>query len=87
MAGATRPHPALEPHAPVQDTMFRALGVLRFVVLLNAVGLYLFRFETYDHPLAGWFVKTLPERLLLRVVGTLIEILAGWQTAQQLGGL
>lgn len=56
MAGATRPHPALEPHAPVQDTMFRALGVLRFVVLLNAVGLYLFRFDTYDHPLAGWFV-------------------------------
>ena len=44
MAGATRPHPALEPHAPVQDTMFRALGVLRFVVLVNAVGLYVFRF-------------------------------------------
>jgi uncharacterized membrane protein YfcA len=35
-------------------------------------------------PFAGWFVRILPERLLLRVVGTLIVLLAGWQTAQQL---
>jgi uncharacterized membrane protein YfcA len=36
-------------------------------------------------PLAGWFVSRLPERLLLRVVGMLIVLLAGWQTAQQFG--
>lgn len=35
-------------------------------------------------PMAGWFVKSLPERLLLRTVGTLIVLLAGWQTVQQL---
>jgi uncharacterized protein len=36
-------------------------------------------------PLAGWFVKKVPERMLLRIVGVLIVLLAGWQTAQQLG--
>jgi uncharacterized membrane protein YfcA len=36
-------------------------------------------------PLAGWFVKTLDERVLLLIVGILITLLAGWQTAQQLG--
>ena len=38
-------------------------------------------------PLAGWLVKGLNERLLLLVVGVLIVLLAGWQTAQQLGFL
>ena len=38
-------------------------------------------------PFAGWFVKTLPEQQLLRVVGALIVFLAGWQTVQQLGML
>jgi signal transduction histidine kinase len=45
-----------EEHGPVQDTMFRALGVLRAVVLLNAVALYLWRHRGYDHPVAGWCV-------------------------------
>jgi uncharacterized protein len=36
-------------------------------------------------PMAGWFVKKLPERLLMATVGVLIMLLAGWQTAQQLG--
>ncbi|MGZ8744090.1 MAG: MacS family sensor histidine kinase [Nocardioides sp.] len=44
------------PHGPVQDTMFRALAVLRFVVLLNTIALYVWRFEDYDHPLVGWTV-------------------------------
>jgi uncharacterized membrane protein YfcA len=35
-------------------------------------------------PLAGWFVKRIKERILLFVVGVLIVLLAGWQTAQQL---
>jgi signal transduction histidine kinase len=44
----------VEPHGPVQDTMFRALGVLRLVVLLNALGIYLWRFHGYAHPAVGW---------------------------------
>ena len=36
----TDPGAGLEPHGPVQDTMLRALGILRFVVLLNAIGIY-----------------------------------------------
>jgi signal transduction histidine kinase len=43
----------VEPHGPVQDTMFRALAVLRFAVLVNAVGIYAVRFDGYDHPLVG----------------------------------
>jgi uncharacterized membrane protein YfcA len=35
-------------------------------------------------PLAGFVVKTLKEKVLLRLVGLLIVVLAGWQTAQQL---
>ena len=41
------------PHGPVQDTMLRALAVLRFLVLLNAVAIYLFRYHGYDHPVVG----------------------------------
>ena len=36
-------------------------------------------------PLAGIMVKRLRERVLLRLVGILIVLLAGWQTAQLLG--
>jgi uncharacterized membrane protein YfcA len=36
-------------------------------------------------PLAGWWVKRIPERLLLVIVGVLITLLASWQTAEQLG--
>lgn len=35
-------------------------------------------------PLAGFVVKTLKEKMLLRLVGLLIVLLAGWQTAEQL---
>ena len=38
-------------------------------------------------PFAGWIVRTLPEQHLLRIVGLLIVLLAGWQTAQQIGSL
>jgi signal transduction histidine kinase len=48
-----------EPHVPVQDTMFRALAVLRVVVLLNALGLYAVRFDGYQHPAAGWVLMAL----------------------------
>jgi signal transduction histidine kinase len=44
------------PHGPVQDTMFRALAVLRFVVLLNSLGIYLWRYDKYDHPAVGALV-------------------------------
>lgn len=43
-------------HDPVQDSMLRALAVLRFLVLLNAIGFHLFRYRGYAHPLVGWFV-------------------------------
>ncbi len=49
----------VEPHGPVQDTMLRALAVLRFVVLVNAVVLYAIRYTRYDHPVAGWLVMGL----------------------------
>jgi signal transduction histidine kinase len=56
-AGArTGPGAGLEPHGPVQDTMLRALAVLRFVVLLNTLGIYLLRYDGYDHPFVGWLV-------------------------------
>lgn len=45
--------------AAVQDTMFRALAVLRVVVLLNAVGLYAYRYDSYDRPGLGWLVMGL----------------------------
>jgi signal transduction histidine kinase len=44
------------PHGPVQDTMFRALAVLRFVVLVNSLGIYLWRYDGYDHPAVGALV-------------------------------
>jgi signal transduction histidine kinase len=53
------PRVAAEPHRPVQDTMFRALGVLRFVVLVNAVALYAWRADGYDHPVLGSVVMGL----------------------------
>lgn len=36
-------------------------------------------------PLAGWMVKVLHETTLLRLVGSLIVLLAGWQTLQHAG--
>ena len=35
-------------------------------------------------PLAGFMVKTLSEKMLLRLIGIMIVFLAGWQTAEQL---
>ncbi|MER2635293.1 MAG: sulfite exporter TauE/SafE family protein, partial [Rhizobiaceae bacterium] len=36
-------------------------------------------------PLAGYIVKMLPPTSLLRLVGILIMLLAGWQSAQLFG--
>ncbi len=36
--------------------MFRALAVLRLVVLLNSIAIYVWRYEGYDHPGVGWVV-------------------------------
>ena len=36
-------------------------------------------------PLAGYMVKSLRDTVLLRLVGGMIVLLAGWQTAQGLG--
>ena len=43
----------VEPYGPVQDTMFRALAVLRFAVLANAIAIYVVRSSGYDHPRLG----------------------------------
>jgi signal transduction histidine kinase len=40
----------------VEDRMFRALGVLRVVVLLHAVALNLYRRDNFQHPVAGALV-------------------------------
>lgn len=57
MTGAEAWHrQRVEPHGPVLDTLFRALAVLRFAVLLNAVGLYVLRYPGYDHPVTGGLV-------------------------------
>lgn len=53
---AEPPRLGVELHGPVQDTMLRALAVLRFVVLLNAVGIYALRYTGYDHPFVGALV-------------------------------
>jgi uncharacterized membrane protein YfcA len=36
-------------------------------------------------PMAGWMVKAIPERTLLRAVGVLVILVSLYQTAQQLG--
>jgi signal transduction histidine kinase len=56
---AVRHRTGVEPHGPVQDTMFRALAVLRFVVLVNSVAIYLWRYHGYDHPMVGALVMAL----------------------------
>ncbi len=50
------PEIGIERHVPVQDTMLRALGVLRFVVLLNAIGIYCGALRRLRPPgsRAGW---------------------------------
>ncbi len=37
----------------VEDRLLRALAVLRWVVLANAIGLNLWRYENFEHPAAG----------------------------------
>ncbi|HYH35784.1 MAG TPA: DUF5931 domain-containing protein [Nocardioides sp.] len=41
------------PALAVEDRLFRALGILRVVVLLNAVLLNLYRADNFRHPVAG----------------------------------
>lgn len=43
-------------HVPVQDTMLRALAVLRLVVLVNSVVIYAMRADSYERPVVGWAV-------------------------------
>ena len=53
----TRPgagRPAADPATEaVETTMYRALAVLRLVVLANAIGLNLYRWDNIDHPTAA----------------------------------
>ncbi|MET9020272.1 DUF5931 domain-containing protein [Actinopolymorpha sp. NPDC004070] len=39
-------------------SLWKALAVLRFVVLAQALAVNLFRWERFDHPLTGWLVLT-----------------------------
>jgi signal transduction histidine kinase len=55
-AATRRPLVRHEQHADVQDTLLRALAVLRVIVLVNAVAIYLLRYPGYDHPAAGALV-------------------------------
>lgn len=58
-------HPAA---VAVEDRLVRALAVLRVVVLVNAVGLNLWRAEGFEHPRAGALV------VLAMVVWTVVAI-------------
>ncbi len=40
----------------VEDRLLRALAVLRWVVLANAIGLNLWRYDNFEHPVAGLLV-------------------------------
>ena len=42
----------------VEDRLFRALGILRIVLIVNAVALNLYRADNFDHPIAGVLVVT-----------------------------
>ena len=44
------------PALAVEDRLFRALGVLRVVLVVNLVGINLYRADNYDHPVAGALV-------------------------------
>ena len=61
MAGAPRESSwaGAAPHGPVQDTMLRALAILRCVVLLNAIVIYLVSMDDYARPVAGGVVVVL----------------------------
>ena len=50
------PSAGIPRHVPVQDTLFRALAVLRVVVLVNTVAIYLLRYPGYDRPVTGALV-------------------------------
>jgi signal transduction histidine kinase len=41
------------PALAVEDRLFRALGILRVILLLNAIALNIYRFDNFDHPVAG----------------------------------
>lgn len=43
----------------VESTMFRALAVLRFIVLANAVGLFVYRHDAYPRPVLGAWIMAL----------------------------
>jgi signal transduction histidine kinase len=44
------------PALAVEDRLFRALGILRVVLIVNAVALNLYRADNFDHPVAGALV-------------------------------
>ncbi len=46
------------PALAVEDRLFRALGILRVVLVINAVALNLYRADNFDHPVAGVLVVT-----------------------------
>ena len=44
------------PALAVEDRLFRALGILRVVLIINAVALNLYRADNFDYPVAGVLV-------------------------------
>ena len=41
------------PALAVEDRLFRALGILRVILLLNAIALNIYRADNFDHPVVG----------------------------------
>jgi signal transduction histidine kinase len=46
------------PALAVEDRLFRALGILRIILIVNAVALNIYRADNFDHPAAGVLVVT-----------------------------
>jgi signal transduction histidine kinase len=48
----------LPPRSDVTGSLWKALAVLRFVLLAQALAVNLVRWQNFDHPLTGWLVLT-----------------------------
>jgi signal transduction histidine kinase len=46
------------PRSDVTGSLWKALAVLRFVLLAEALAVNLLRWRNFDHPMAGWLVLT-----------------------------
>lgn len=85
----------------VQDQLFRALNILRVVVLLNAIGLNLYRADNFTHPALGvlavivlagwtgyawWAYRSAPRRTAVLLVADLVVALVAMEVSPVIKG-